>query len=245
MTTHSPKNLKLIVWLYSQFQGFNWESWRRDWWLELSPKAADLSRCGITTIWLPPPTHSVAPQGIPTHCSTLYCACHLFGNFQQLIVQLSWPVSSITHPRGTYSFEFHGVIEIGQHRQTMQSYISNYMRRIHAGYMPGDLYNMNSAYGTEDELKQCIAEMHNHNILVCSANSREQTSLLGLFNLLTFQRGKFKCLDYTSFPLLGIPFSQKAQLHCILLNRLRSYRMDTVQQQKLERGSFYTPQPDF
>ncbi|KAH8963684.1 hypothetical protein BDL97_04G026300 [Sphagnum fallax] len=78
------------------FQGFNWESWRRDWWLELSPKAADLSRCGITTIWLPPPTHSVAPQG----------------------------------------------------------------------YMPGDLYNMNSAYGTEDELKQCIAEMHNHNILV-------------------------------------------------------------------------------
>jgi hypothetical protein len=32
--------------------------------------------------------------------------------------------------------------------------------------MPGDLYNLNSAYGTEDELKQCIAEMHNHNILV-------------------------------------------------------------------------------
>ncbi|KAH8949309.1 hypothetical protein BDL97_10G025000 [Sphagnum fallax] len=78
------------------FQGFNWESWRRDWWLELAPKAADLSQCGITTVWLPPPTHSVAPQG----------------------------------------------------------------------YMPGDLYNMNSAYGTEDELKQCITEMHNHNILV-------------------------------------------------------------------------------
>jgi alpha-amylase len=64
--------------------------------VELAPKAADLSKCGITTIWLPPPTHSVAPQG----------------------------------------------------------------------YMPGDLYNLNSAYGTEDELKQCIAEMHNHNILV-------------------------------------------------------------------------------
>ncbi|KAH9549465.1 hypothetical protein CY35_10G021500 [Sphagnum magellanicum] len=78
------------------FQGFNWESWRRDWWLELAPKAADLSQCGITTVWLPPPTHSVAPQG----------------------------------------------------------------------YMPGDLYNMNSAYGTEDELKQCITEMHDHNILV-------------------------------------------------------------------------------
>jgi len=48
----------------------------------------------------------------------------------------------------------------------MQSPITqNYI--IHAGYMPGDLYNMNSAYGTEDELKQCITEMHDHNILVC------------------------------------------------------------------------------
>ena len=46
-----------------QFQGFNWESWRRDWWLELAPKAADLAACGVTTIWLPPPTQSVAPQG--------------------------------------------------------------------------------------------------------------------------------------------------------------------------------------
>ncbi|XP_024360714.1 uncharacterized protein [Physcomitrium patens] len=78
------------------FQGFNWESWRRQWWLEMSAKASDLSKCGITTIWLPPPTHSVAPQG----------------------------------------------------------------------YMPGDLYNLNSAYGGSEELKQCIDEMHKHNILV-------------------------------------------------------------------------------
>ncbi|BBN06643.1 alpha-amylase [Marchantia polymorpha subsp. ruderalis] len=78
------------------FQGFNWESWRRKWYLELAPKAADLKKCGITTIWMPPPTESVAPQG----------------------------------------------------------------------YMPGDLYNLNSAYGTVDELKQCIEEMHNNDILV-------------------------------------------------------------------------------
>ncbi|KAG0557919.1 hypothetical protein KC19_11G166400 [Ceratodon purpureus] len=78
------------------FQGFNWESWRRQWWLEMSAKAADLSKCGITTIWLPPPTHSVAPQG----------------------------------------------------------------------YMPGDLYDLNSAYGGSEELKQCIDEMHKHKILV-------------------------------------------------------------------------------
>ncbi|ERM99977.1 hypothetical protein AMTRI_Chr10g224780 [Amborella trichopoda] len=77
------------------FQGFNWESSRRRWYLELAPKAADLSHCGITAVWLPPPTESVAPQG----------------------------------------------------------------------YMPSDLYNLNSAYGTVDELKQCIEEFHSQDLL--------------------------------------------------------------------------------
>ncbi|KAH0698098.1 hypothetical protein KY290_015906 [Solanum tuberosum] len=77
------------------FQGFNWESWRRQWYLELASKAADLSRCGITSVWFPPPTESVAPQG----------------------------------------------------------------------YMPSDLYNLNSAYGSLEELKSCIEEMHNQDLL--------------------------------------------------------------------------------
>ncbi|CAI9109831.1 OLC1v1009741C2 [Oldenlandia corymbosa var. corymbosa] len=78
------------------FQGFNWESWRRQWYLELATKAADLSHCGITAVWLPPPTESVAPQG----------------------------------------------------------------------YMPSDLYNLNSAYGSVEELKSCIDEMHSQDLLV-------------------------------------------------------------------------------
>lgn len=78
------------------FQGFNWESWRRKWYLELAPRAADMAACGITTIWLPPPTESVSPQG----------------------------------------------------------------------YMPVDLYNLNSSYGTIEELKYCIEEMHSHDIQV-------------------------------------------------------------------------------
>ncbi|KAH7435067.1 hypothetical protein KP509_06G047800 [Ceratopteris richardii] len=78
------------------FQGFNWESWRMKWYQDLAPKASDLSSSGITTIWFPPPTHSVSPQG----------------------------------------------------------------------YMPGDLYNLNSAYGTKEELKNAIEEMHNHGIKV-------------------------------------------------------------------------------
>ncbi|XP_057993749.1 uncharacterized protein LOC110658900 isoform X2 [Hevea brasiliensis] len=77
------------------FQGFNWESWRRRWYMELAPKAADLSQCGVTAVWFPPPTESVAPQG----------------------------------------------------------------------YMPSDLYNLNSAYGSVEELKYCIEEMHSHDLL--------------------------------------------------------------------------------
>ena len=56
-----------------QFQGFNWESWRRNWWAELAPKAADLAACGVTTIWLPPPTESVAPQGMIYRVANFRC----------------------------------------------------------------------------------------------------------------------------------------------------------------------------
>ncbi|RDX93372.1 Alpha-amylase 3, chloroplastic [Mucuna pruriens] len=77
------------------FQGFNWESWRRRWYLELAAKTADLSHCGVTAVWLPPPTESVSPQG----------------------------------------------------------------------YMPSDLYNLNSSYGTVEELKYCIEEMHSQDLL--------------------------------------------------------------------------------
>lgn len=32
--------------------------------------------------------------------------------------------------------------------------------------MPGDLYDLRSAYGGSEELKQCINEMHKHDLLV-------------------------------------------------------------------------------
>ncbi|KAA0066555.1 uncharacterized protein E6C27_scaffold25G001200 [Cucumis melo var. makuwa] len=88
------------------FQGFNWESWRRRWYLELAAKASDLSQSGITAVWLPPPTESVAPQG----------------------------------------------------------------------YMPSDLYNLNSSYGTEEELKYCIEEFHSQDLLIFSSFPPPETS---------------------------------------------------------------------
>ncbi|KAL2631868.1 hypothetical protein R1flu_016554 [Riccia fluitans] len=46
------------------FQGFNWESWKSGKWYQvLLSKVKELKELQITDIWLPPPTHSVSPQG--------------------------------------------------------------------------------------------------------------------------------------------------------------------------------------
>ncbi|KAH9572420.1 hypothetical protein CY35_02G148700 [Sphagnum magellanicum] len=51
--------LKIIM-----FQGFNWESWKSSCWYDVLAKTAeDLAAAGITDVWLPPSSHSVAPQG--------------------------------------------------------------------------------------------------------------------------------------------------------------------------------------
>ncbi|KAH9693627.1 putative alpha-amylase 2 [Citrus sinensis] len=45
------------------FQGFNWESCKHDWWRNLERKVPDISKSGFTSVWLPPATHSFAPEG--------------------------------------------------------------------------------------------------------------------------------------------------------------------------------------
>uniref|UniRef100_A0A0E0K5L9 Alpha-amylase n=1 Tax=Oryza punctata TaxID=4537 RepID=A0A0E0K5L9_ORYPU len=46
-------------------QGFNWESWKENggWYNLLMGKVDDIAAAGITHVWLPPPSHSVAEQG--------------------------------------------------------------------------------------------------------------------------------------------------------------------------------------
>jgi hypothetical protein len=47
------------------YQGFNWESWRKPggWYNFLMGQVDDIARTGVTHVWLPPPSHSVSPQG--------------------------------------------------------------------------------------------------------------------------------------------------------------------------------------
>ena len=46
-------------------QGFNWESWKKQggWYNYLRGRVDDIAATGATHVWLPPPSHSVAPQG--------------------------------------------------------------------------------------------------------------------------------------------------------------------------------------
>ncbi|KAL8476709.1 hypothetical protein ACS0TY_029128 [Phlomoides rotata] len=47
------------------FQGFNWESSNKQggWYNALLKVVPDIASAGVTHVWLPPPSHSVAPQG--------------------------------------------------------------------------------------------------------------------------------------------------------------------------------------
>ncbi len=54
-------------------QGFNWESWKSSCWYDVLAKTAeDLAAAGVTDVWLPPSSHSVAPQGKATAQGSLY-----------------------------------------------------------------------------------------------------------------------------------------------------------------------------
>ncbi|WOK96199.1 hypothetical protein Cni_G04906 [Canna indica] len=47
------------------FQGFNWETWKKQGGLYnfLKGQVPDLAKSGVTHVWLPPPSHSVSEQG--------------------------------------------------------------------------------------------------------------------------------------------------------------------------------------
>jgi hypothetical protein len=80
----------------SALQGFNWESCKEKWYSVLASQAKEIGEAGFTSVWFPPPSDSVSPQG----------------------------------------------------------------------YLPRDLYLLDSSYGTEAELRECIQTFTALNIKV-------------------------------------------------------------------------------
>lgn len=77
-------------------QGFNWESHKGSWYNTIADQAKQISKSGISAIWMPPPSASVSSQG----------------------------------------------------------------------YLPTDLYNLNSKYGSEKELRACMQKLHESGLKV-------------------------------------------------------------------------------
>uniref|UniRef100_A0A803LIP7 Alpha-amylase n=1 Tax=Chenopodium quinoa TaxID=63459 RepID=A0A803LIP7_CHEQI len=44
-------------------QAFNWESHKLDWWRNLEEKMPDIAKSGFTSVWLPPASQSLSPEG--------------------------------------------------------------------------------------------------------------------------------------------------------------------------------------
>ena len=62
LPTITPSSIKSSVIL----QAYNWDSWRKDnktFFKYLESKSDTIKTCGIDTVWLPPCTKSVSPQG--------------------------------------------------------------------------------------------------------------------------------------------------------------------------------------
>ncbi|CAJ2675821.1 unnamed protein product [Trifolium pratense] len=64
------------------FQAFNWDSHKFNWWQILQSKLPDIAKSGITSAWLPPPTHSFSPQGYTPQ--NLYSLNTKYGSEHQL-----------------------------------------------------------------------------------------------------------------------------------------------------------------
>ncbi|XP_078163645.1 alpha-amylase-like 2 isoform X1 [Carex rostrata] len=72
------------------FQGFNWESKKSNWWEFLLNKFPDIAELGFTSVWLPPPTQSVAPEGyLPQNMYSLDSCYGSHDQLSALLVMLS------------------------------------------------------------------------------------------------------------------------------------------------------------
>ena len=115
--------------------GFGWSSHETNgWWKIIQQNVQTVKDAGFTHIWLPPPSRSVAPQ----------VSCKLLAAQDNALTK-SWTASAYDEGFGWDLRMFCNWVP-GQ-RVPVQ------------GYMPGQYYNLNSSYGSPDELRAAVAEI--------------------------------------------------------------------------------------
>ena len=127
-------------------QAFNWESCKEQWYRKLSTMSADISNAGFTSIWLPPASNSVSPQG----------------------------------------------------------------------YLPRDLYDLNTPYGTEAELRELIAVLHENGLkaiadVVINHRCAHYQSSDGKWNVFGGRLAWDKSSICSNNPIFGGTGSRKSQ----------------------------------
>ena len=137
-------------------QGFNWDSWKHGdgWYNHVRSRAPELAALGFTAIWLPPPTQSVSQQ---VGCMAIWQQCHspaLSAQSAHPGTPCACPAPSTSH-RTTHSEDHPAGARLFANSPPPHCCCCSWPQ----GYMPGDLYNLNSKYGTEAELRACVAEL--------------------------------------------------------------------------------------
>ncbi len=57
-------------------QGFNWESWKHNWFEKINQQAQEIADLGFTAVWLPPFTGAVLMKGVvPSRACIVHWVC--------------------------------------------------------------------------------------------------------------------------------------------------------------------------